>query len=54
VEALGAPADAAATRVVRIGHAAERVIGQPLARVAWALVVMLASAAIAHAVWPVR
>jgi hypothetical protein len=54
VDAIGAPADAAAARVVRVGHAAEAVIGQPLGRVAWTLLAVLATAAIAHAAWPVR
>jgi hypothetical protein len=54
VDAIGAPADAAAERVVRAGLAAEGVTGQPLARAAWALVAMLVLVAIAHAVWPVR
>jgi hypothetical protein len=54
LDAIGAPADAAADRVVRAGLAAEGVTGQPLGRAAWALVAMLALVAIAHAVWPVR
>jgi hypothetical protein len=54
VDAIGAPADAAAERVVRAGLAAEGVTGQPLGRAAWALVAMLVLVAIAHAVWPVR
>ncbi len=54
VDAIGAPADAAAARVVRVGRAAEGVIGQPLGWVAWALVAGLASAAVGHAVWPGR
>jgi hypothetical protein len=54
VHAIGAPADVAAARVVRAGHAAEALIGQPLGRVAWALLAILATVAIAHAAWPVR
>jgi hypothetical protein len=53
-DAIGAPADAAAVRVARFGRAVEGVIGQPLGRVAWVLVALLASAAVGHAVWPGR
>jgi hypothetical protein len=54
VDAIGAPADAVAARVVRVGRATEGVIGQPLGWVAWALVAVLASVVIGHAVWPGR
>jgi len=54
VDVVGAPADAVAARVVRIARAMEGVIGQPLGRATWAFVMVLASAVIAHAVWPAR
>jgi len=54
VDAIGSPADIAAARVVRAGHVAEGLIGQPLGRAAWALVAILAAAVLAHAVAPLR
>jgi hypothetical protein len=53
-EALGGPSDAAAASVVRLGRITESLTGQPVGRAAWALVVVLASIAIGHAVWPSR
>jgi len=53
-EIIGGPADVAASRVGRLARGAEVLTGQPLGRAAWALVVVLVSLALGHAVWPAR
>ena len=51
---LGAPADAVAGRVVRLGGAVRPAVGGSISRVVWTLLALLAATELVHAAWPGR